>query len=556
MWNKKKQMFILIAVAITTLLVTSTLGMSLTTSNDTQSYKIQITQSTETPERLSINTQRVDLAPTPISSSKGANYAFPGIHPAFGRTLGGKMQAAYLDTDLDNIIWTFSLDNGETFDPGVYYDIGGDYPSIKLWDGQRFFGTHVTDYDDLYGGPTYLFEATDPADYNTYSLVYWDWSTYGWSGMIDADIACDNSENDWEWGISSYITSTTYGNTYQDGPTIVYSSETTSGSGWISWYYYNGCAHTDVDIDPITHYGYPVYDWLDNTTWKLLLRVIDFATIETGFDTMYEITGTGNLQYPAVAAYGDKVVILAQTDENGNDDIICLYSDNKFVNFQTSIVANSAENERYPDVRFDMDGNFVCTYVMNNNLYSLISEDGGATWIDEAQINTNDAVVVEEYKTSDLGEFAIKGMWEETGSAGIEIWIGDVSAPSNLPPFIPTITGEQKLKRNKEYEFKFKATDPDVDNIYYFVEWGDNTTTTWEGPYASGYELALKHTWTTKDTFTIRCKAKDVNDAESDWATFEVSTPCPYIPSLQLFLERLFEQFPNAFPILRYLLGF
>jgi hypothetical protein len=551
MGKLKKPLLYMIAIAIVTLLITSATGLP--TQQVGQSDEItsfRITKLNKEAQVLQAPTQTVTQPFSMLEPSGRTNYAFPGLHPAFARNMGGKILAAYYDVDLDNIIWTFSTDDGENFDGGVYYDIGGDYPSIKLWDGQRFFGTHVTDFYDLNGGPTYVFEATDPANYDTYSIVYWDWSTYGWYGMIDADIACDSSQNEWEWGLSSYVTSTTYSvppyTGYIDGPTVVYSDPDTEGSGWISWYWLNGCAHTDVDIDPVAKYIYAVYDWFNESVWKLLVRVKEFETVHQGSDTMYTIEGAGNLQYPAVAAYGDKVVILAQTDENGNNDIICLYSDNKFVTFQTSFVANSAEDEIYPDVRFDMDGNFVCTYVMGNNLYTLKSEDGGATWIDpgKGQVNSNDDVVVEEYKTSDLCEFGIKGMWEETGN---EIWIGDVAAPSNLPPFTPTITGPTKLKPNRNYDFTFSTTDPDGDDIFYYVDWGDGTFTDWT---ASTGPLTLTHKWTEKDTFTIKCKAKDIYDAESDWGTLDVSTPRSRISML-----RLLDIFPNAFPILRMLLG-
>ncbi|MCX6667349.1 MAG: hypothetical protein NTV74_03780 [Euryarchaeota archaeon] len=561
MKNMKKTIFCMIAVAITTLLITSTLGMAITPSNDTQSNKIKINKINIAPEHLSTISKKVDIVPTVNPNPKAANLAFPGLHPGFGRSIGGTMFASYYEPTSDEIIWTYSIDDGATFDAGIYYEgLGGDYPSIKLWDGERFFGTYVTDFNDLSGGPTYLYEVNDVtqlSDTTLNPLTYWPWDTYGWHDMMDADIACDNSQNTWEWGVSSYVTSTTYsGGPVQDGPFIVYADETTQGTGHISWYIYPGCAHTDIDIDPTTHYAYAVYDWYDETTttWKLLVRVIDFTNIMTGFDTLYEIEGGGNLKNPAVAAYGDKVVILAQTDENGNDDIICLYSDDKFVTVQSSFVVDTTGNERYPDVRFDNDGNFICTYVMNNNLYALESDDGGQTWIEpRGQVNTNNDVVVEEYKTSDLGDFAVKGMWEETGMAGTEVWIGDVAAPSNLPPLTPTIDGPTKLKRYINYEFTFTTTDPDGDDISYFVDWGDGTNSSWTSPSASGTPIKIKHKWTTKAAFTIKCKAKDTNDAESGWGILGVSTP--RVVMKPMIIQKILERFPHAFPILRYLLG-
>lgn len=368
-------------------------------------------------------TGEVELQHKAMTTDLYGAFEFEGdqLHPGFGRS-GAYMSAAFYDEDLDSIIWTGSDDDGATFLDGVYWDLGGDYPSIKTWDNSpRFFGTFVTDYFDLNGGATYLFECTDPMGTETYAITYWDWSGNGWYDMMDADIACDNSENIWEWGISSYVISSTYGDGYTDGPTITYSDEEDEGSGWISWYYYDGCAHTDVDIDPVTHMGYVVYDWEDTTAgvWKLLVRKIDFATIETGYDVMFEITGTGNLNRPAIAAYDDQVIILAETDENGNKDIVCLYTDTgDMTALQTSFVADSSDDEVFPDVRHAEDDTYVCTFVSDGVLYRSTSEDGGATWSDPAEIDE----CVEEYKTADITDFAAQAMYELDNGADVDIW--------------------------------------------------------------------------------------------------------------------------------------
>jgi hypothetical protein len=106
--------------------------------------------------------------------------------------------------------------------------------------------------------------------------------------------------------------------------------------------------------------------------------------------------------------------------------------------------------------------------------------------------------------------------------------------------------------------FTFTSTDPDGDPVYYLVEWGDNSSSGWVGPYSSGSTAAISHTWDSKGTFTIRAKAKDIQNAESDWGTFQVKMPYSLSyehPPLLIFLEQFFAKHPNAFPILRQLLG-
>jgi hypothetical protein len=63
------------------------------------------------------------------------------------------------------------------------------------------------------------------------------------------------------------------------------------------------------------------------------------------------------------------------------------------------------------------------------------------------------------------------------------------------------------------------------------------------------------HIWTTKGSFTIKVKAKDIYGNESDWGTLPVTMPLSYEPPHFQFLTWLFDRFPNAFPILRHLLG-
>jgi parallel beta-helix repeat protein len=127
---------------------------------------------------------------------------------------------------------------------------------------------------------------------------------------------------------------------------------------------------------------------------------------------------------------------------------------------------------------------------------------------------------------------------------------------ANQPPNPPTITGPAKGKVGVATDYNFTAIDPDGDEVYYFIDWGDNTNSSWIGPYSSGDQITKSHTWTKKGTYDIKAKAKDIYGNESDWATLSVKMPYSYnIPFLS-FWEKLFERFPHAFPILRQLLGY
>ena len=98
-----------------------------------------------------------------------------------------------------------------------------------------------------------------------------------------------------------------------------------------------------------------------------------------------------------------------------------------------------------------------------------------------------------------------------------------VNTINNTPPLTPTITGSKTGKPREEQEYDIKTTDPDGDDVYYYVDWGDNTTSGWIGPYKSGEKITVTHTWNEKGSYTIKVKAKDIYDAESNWCLFKIS---------------------------------
>jgi hypothetical protein len=92
--------------------------------------------------------------------------------------------------------------------------------------------------------------------------------------------------------------------------------------------------------------------------------------------------------------------------------------------------------------------------------------------------------------------------------------------------------------------------------VYYYIDWGDGTTSDWLGPYKTGVEATTTHSWSEEGTYTVKIKAKDVPGDESDWGTMEIVMPFDYQFSFHTFLEHLFETFPHLFPVLRSLFGY
>ncbi|MDG6218517.1 MAG: PKD domain-containing protein [Candidatus Thermoplasmatota archaeon] len=128
--------------------------------------------------------------------------------------------------------------------------------------------------------------------------------------------------------------------------------------------------------------------------------------------------------------------------------------------------------------------------------------------------------------------------------------VGSTSDPSekltiqvneNTPPSIPSITGPSQGTAGTSYEYAIVSTDPDGDDISYYIDWGDGNSTGWTRLRPSDDPLLASHSWDEKNTFTVQAKAKDIHEAESDWATLEVTMPRAYNYPI---LMRLVNQHP------------
>jgi len=115
----------------------------------------------------------------------------------------------------------------------------------------------------------------------------------------------------------------------------------------------------------------------------------------------------------------------------------------------------------------------------------------------------------------------------------------------NAPPNTTVIYGPNSGKPGTPLTYTFTSIDPDGDDIAeYIINWGDGPNETITGPFISGTPQTKSHTWDSQGKYTIKAKARDVYDAESDWATLEVSMPKNKAINIPLLLQKLFQRFP------------
>ena len=77
------------------------------------------------------------------------------------------------------------------------------------------------------------------------------------------------------------------------------------------------------------------------------------------------------------------------------------------------------------------------------------------------------------------------------------------------PPATPsTPSGQTTGYVYTPYTYTTSTTDPEGDNIYYELNWGDGTTST-VGPYASGVTASASHQWKRPQSYQVNVRAKD-----------------------------------------------
>jgi len=134
-----------------------------------------------------------------------------------------------------------------------------------------------------------------------------------------------------------------------------------------------------------------------------------------------------------------------------------------------------------------------------------------------------------------------------------------------IEPFASTPNkpvGSERISPGNEYIYTASISTTNWNRVFYKFSWGDGTESDWSE------RSSASHSWSERGFYQIRVQALlikedvkgtvDTNEENvkyTDWsAPLSISVPRSRVLTLPL-LQRLFERFPNAFPILQYLLG-
>ena len=120
------------------------------------------------------------------------------------------------------------------------------------------------------------------------------------------------------------------------------------------------------------------------------------------------------------------------------------------------------------------------------------------------------------------------------------------------PPSTPMINGPTSGTVRTQCEYIVSSSDPDDEPVYYTVDWGDESVEEYIGPYNSGEDIILRHSWNRQANYNIKVKANDEWGSASDWVTMSVSMPRNKVANRAII--NLLDQHPHMFLILQLLL--
>jgi len=190
----------------------------------------------------------------------------------------------------------------------------------------------------------------------------------------------------------------------------------------------------------------------------------------------------------------------------------------------------------FPDIEIIPEETYYIIFYFDNIFWN---ESNHIRWNNYGNLNSNDAYnrgIPYVYR-SGIGWRELEETWENASKN--DFCFKTYGHRDNYSPSMPIISGPTKVKIGVEYEYNFSSTDPDGDDIYYCIDWGDDSTEISIGPYQHIIEQSANYTWHEQKTNTIRIKARDIYQAESDWATLEI-----YISKNKIYLQNILEKYP------------
>ena len=219
--------------------------------------------------------------------------------------------------------------------------------------------------------------------------------------------------------------------------------------------------------------------------------------------------------------YNAVVTLYGDEDDDGIPDCIACQdsSDGLFtvINGPYPPSKPSGPEEGRPGIEYTFSTSTTHSHGDNWDIEYMFSWDDGdrTEWLGPFPSGQQ---VFANHSWDEAGSYSVKvqakGPWdrESRWSESLEVLISQ-SAPEK-----PILTGPSEGKTGVEYTFNVTTNDPDGDDVFYLFDWYTEVDSEWQGPVSSGATYSATHVFNENGSYSIKVKAKDSYDAESDWS--------------------------------------
>jgi hypothetical protein len=175
-------------------------------------------------------------------------------------------------------------------------------------------------------------------------------------------------------------------------------------------------------------------------------------------------------------------------------------------------------------------------------LFSDVTRAGGGAlqhWHWTFGDNTSSDEQNPSHQYNHIGEYLVQlNVTDINGKSGIVTH--SIIVTYNDPPDAPMIIGPSMGTTDIDYSYNVMAIDPNGNLIFYEIDWGDVTDKEFLGPFVSGYEVQVHHSWEHAGVYTMKVLTKDIHNAQSDKTTWSVHIQDLYM--FDPFFMRFFKQ--------------
>lgn len=157
---------------------------------------------------------------------------------------------------------------------------------------------------------------------------------------------------------------------------------------------------------------------------------------------------------------------------------------------------------------------------------------GVGCWLEEMNTTSGDGVEISSHGAFGFGPwididqnisgvFSVYYINQKTISTYFDVKriLYQILSEDNQPPFTPQLSGPETGRVNKNQVFALSMVDPDGDDLFYQIDWDDQTPIKWIGPFQNNTSLSITHKWKECSNYIVKVKVKDSSGIESDWVT-------------------------------------